>query len=292
MKYQTEMARSQNGFTLIELITVVVILSVVTVMGANFVALSVESYDRVQQRSKLINTGRQAMERISRQLRAALPHSLRLSTDASGLCMEFMPVTGGSSFIGADYDNNGSVDQAELPTVANGALPGVAYSVITAPFDLNIGAGQHFSMGAMSASEIYTAANPSSREEISAIGVTGISSVSLVAAQRFLRGSINSRFFVLDNPGRFCVNTGALYYYENYAMPTDGLMGIGNAQPGGSTASLLADNVGDLSGVTPFQLSAATQDRNTVVKITLPFTSRDGSETIVLKQSVMIRNVP
>ena len=292
MRCQTAGASKQLGFTLIEVITVVVILSIISVLGANFIATSVDSYDRVQQRSKLINRARQSVERITRQLRSSLPYSLRLSNDASGLCIEFMPVTGGGNYLGPDYDLDGIADQEELPDSANGAVPGAPYAVITAPFDINIGTSQHLTAGAMAAPELYTAAVPSSREEIGAIGALGIVSVPLIGAHRFLRNSINKRIFVLDDPGRFCITGTQLFYYNNYGMPTDGLADIANGQPGGSAASLLADNIGDLTGITPFLMSVATEDRNTVVSITIPFSTRDGKETVELKQSVMIRNVP
>jgi MSHA biogenesis protein MshO len=288
LKYQTR----QSGFSLIEFITVIVILSIVSMLGAGFVITSIQSYDRVAQRSKLIGSGRQALERITRQLRASLPYSLRLSNDASGLCVEFMPVVAGGNYIGPDYDTNGSVDQEELPTAANGAAPGLAYNVITAPFNTNIGSAVHLTVGGMSATEIYTAANPSAREEIGAIGTTAIVTVPLNGAHRFVRESINDRFYILDDPGRFCITGNQLFYYDNYTLPTDGLISIANGQPAGSNASLLADNIGDLTGIVPFQLSGATQDRNAVVNITIPFTSTDGQETIEQKQAIMIRNVP
>lgn len=279
--------KNQHGFSLIELITVIVILSIVTVLGSNFVVTSVDSYDRTQQRSKLINEGRQAIERITRQLRTALPNSLRVDP-TNGLCVEFIPVTGGGSYIGPDY-LVGGMSQQELPTVANGAVPPGAYSVTTAPFDLNIGNALYFTTGAMSVSELYTAANPSSRAAIGAVGSTGIVNIPLASPHRFLRNSINKRFFILDDPGRFCVTANQLVYYDNYGVPAGG---FSNGQPVGSTTSLLADNIGDLTGITPFQLSTATQEYNTVVNITIPFSSRDSSETVQLKQSVMIRNVP
>ena len=292
MKHQQTHAKAQNGFTLIEIVTVMVILSIVAVLGGSLVLKSVEGYERVQQRSKLVNRGRQAVERITRQLRASLPNSLRLSNDASGLCIEFMPVAGGGNYVGPDYDIDGFADQMELPTIDNGAVPGGAYAVITAPFDLNVGAAQHSTAGVASAAELYTAANPSSREEIGAIGAVGVVSVPLIGAHQFVRNSINERFFILDDPGRFCITGTQLFYYDSYVIPTDGLTTIANGQPGGSTASLLADNIGDLTGITPFVLSAATQDRNAVVNITIPFATQDAKETIELKQSVMIRNVP
>lgn len=287
MRHKSGVVRTQPGFSLIELVTVIVILSIVAVLGSNFIVISVESYDRAQQRSKLVNSGRQAIERITRQLRTALPNSLRVDV-VNGLCIELIPVTGGGSYMGPDYLVAGLV-QEELPSVDNAAVPPGPYAVLTSPFDLNIGSALYFSAGAMDASELYGAANPSSTATIGAIGTTGIVSVSLSGAHRFLRNSINKRFFVLDNPGRFCVSGNQLVYYDNYGMP-GGAFATG--QPGGSTASILADNIGDLTGITPFVLSSATQQHNAVVNITIPFTSRDGNETVELKQEVMIRNVP
>lgn len=278
--------RIQAGFTLIEVITVVVILSIVAVIGSNFIVETVESYDRAQQRSKLIHRGRQAVERISRQLRSALPHSLRSSNDGSGLCIEFMPVVGGGNYLGPDYDNDGAADSEELPTVDNGAIPAAAYAVITAPFDLNLGAAQYLSVGIMAATELGNLTT------IGAIGAAGITSVPLGGAQIFNRNSINKRFFILDNPSRFCITGTQLFYYDNYGLINIGVAGIANGQPGGASASLLSDHIGDLTGITPFLVSTSTEDRNTVVHMTIPFSSRDGKETVELKQSVMVRNVP
>jgi MSHA biogenesis protein MshO len=282
MRHSILLANVQKGLSLIELVTVLVILSIVAVLGLNFIVTRVESYDRAQQRSKLINGGRQAIERITRQLRTALPHSLR-SDVANGLCIEFIPVTGGGSYLGPDYLVAGIV-QEELPSVANGALPPGPYAVRTAPFDLNIGNALYFTTGGMSAAEVY---GGSSSASISAIGASGIVSISLTNAHVFQRNSINKRFYVLDNPARFCVTGNQLTYYGNYGVPG----AFSNGNPGG-TASLLADNIGDLTGITPFLVSTATQDHNTVVNITIPFASRDGTETVELKQTVMIRNVP
>ena len=53
-----------QGFTLIEVITVIVILSIVAVLGTKFVVDSTKSYQTTQTRSRLVNTGRQAVERM------------------------------------------------------------------------------------------------------------------------------------------------------------------------------------------------------------------------------------
>ncbi len=63
--------QAMRGFTLIEVITVIVILSVLATMGGTFMVESTKSYQATQTRSRLVNTGRQAIERMSRQLRIA-----------------------------------------------------------------------------------------------------------------------------------------------------------------------------------------------------------------------------
>ena len=42
------------GFTLIEIITVIVVLSIVTILGSSFVVQTVGGYDRVQRDSQLL----------------------------------------------------------------------------------------------------------------------------------------------------------------------------------------------------------------------------------------------
>ena len=71
--------KNARGFTLIEVIVVIVVLSLLAVLGGRFVVESTTSYQSTQMRSRLVNTSRQAMERMSRQLRASLPYSVRLT---------------------------------------------------------------------------------------------------------------------------------------------------------------------------------------------------------------------
>ncbi len=256
------------GFTLIELITVMVLLSVMLAIGGQLIVTATASYNRVESRGKLQQQGRLAIERITRQLRLALPNAVRVS--ASGNCIEFMPVVAGARYL------------QPVPDTAN-AAPAVT-RVATAPFTAAAGAA-HMAIAPLAASEVYTAAAPAARAGLAALGPMPIDSVALASAHRFVRNSVSRRLFLLADPARFCATGGRLRYYSDYgllaAAPDD-------TDPGGSE-SLLSRGV-TAAPAAAFVLSAATPDRNATVDIHLRFAG--GGESIVVNHTVFIRNVP
>ncbi|MAZ89251.1 MAG: prepilin-type cleavage/methylation domain-containing protein [Cellvibrionaceae bacterium] len=255
---------SHRGFTLIELITVMVLVAVLSVFSVQFVASVLENYNRTVDRAKLIAHGRQAMERMTRQLRAALPNSVRVTN--GGSCVEFLPIAGGGNYIG------------ELPDVDNGA-GGVA-SIASGGYQVTFGTARYVYVGALSTAEVY------SNSAVS-VGVAGSedhsdATVSLSGTHQFLRNSISSRFYLTDNPAAFCLNAGDLRYFSGYSTPS-----ATTGTPTGA-GSLMAETVGS-DGV-PFLVSAGTEDRNSVLSMRLTYSR--GGETVALNQEVLIRNVP
>ncbi len=261
----------QRGFTLIELVMVMVILSLVAAMGTQFIVTSSEMYRDTTERAKVITRGRQAIERISRQIQVALPNSIRVS--ASGRCIEFLPIVGASNYDG------------EVADASNGAPP--TASVDTAPFDLDMGSAEYAAIGALSINELYVAA-PDSIVSLGPIGSSGITSVNISPAHTFARNSVSKRIFIVDNPNRFCVNGGdELRFYSGYGLPTNAGAGLSDAEINAGT--LMAERV-ELDGERPFSLSNATESRNALVQLEIPF--RQGMNRVVLDHRILVRNVP
>ncbi|MGV8836047.1 PulJ/GspJ family protein, partial [Cellvibrio sp.] len=129
------------GFTLIELIRVIVVLSILGTIGSGFVVRTTESYQRTQTRALLVNTSRQALERMTRQLRIALPYSVRVTN--GGNCLEFMPIAAGGNYFDPVPDNE---NLAALRT-------NIPASPVPVPADF--GTPVFVTIGAMSATEIY-----------------------------------------------------------------------------------------------------------------------------------------
>jgi len=249
-----------SGFTLVELIAVIVILAILASVGAGFVVNTFKAYSATQNRAALINSARPALERMSRQLRGALPYSLRLA--ASGRCLEFVPIAAGGNYLNP------------VPDSANGAPASGLIS--TAPFSIDFGQALYLSIGALSSAEIY-GVSPGSRASVAATSAT---QVQLSAAKIWARNSVNRRFYLLNKPQAFCLVGSDLRVYESQDI---------NATDVDLTASfaLMAQGV---SAVTPFSISGASENRNSLVTINLSFAK--GAESLAFSQQVMVHNVP
>jgi MSHA biogenesis protein MshO len=249
-----------RGFTLIELIVVLVILSILAVMGAQFVVSSTQIYESTRTRALLVNSGRAALERMSRQLRGALPYSVQITN--GGSCVRFMPIAGGGIYA------------SPVPDMANGAAASANINVLS--HQVEFGNASWVSIGAMSSAEIY-GAGPASLAPLA--GRSG-SSLTLGGAKQWARNSINRRFYLLDNPQAFCVVADELRFYANQNI-ADANVNLA------SSYDLLAKQV---SAVQPFTLSPGSENRNSLVLMEMSFVS--GGEAVSFDQQVMIRNVP
>ena len=79
-----------RGVTLIEMIVAMVVLGILIGVVGMFVRNQVTSYFDVAARTELSDAADSALRRISRELQAALPNSVRVSADS--LTLEFVPI--------------------------------------------------------------------------------------------------------------------------------------------------------------------------------------------------------
>lgn len=271
-RYQLPNPLQRNGYTLIELVMVIAILGVISVGLFSLVVSSMQQYLLATQRAELTASARVAIERLSRELRNALPNSVR--ADSTGNCVEFRPIVTGTRYV-------------ELPTSS------ASNSVTAAPFPLPAGSWSLSVMplltGDGSQSDMYGPAPLASADiaGVSAPDGDNVVTITLTAAKQFPRTSPSRRLFVIGAPVSFCI-TGAnqLRRYANY----------GNllSQPGVADLSngvLLAENLlaGD-AGTPVFRYLPGTLERNAVLMADLQLQA--GTESLRYAHEMQIRNVP
>lgn len=90
---------TSRGFTLVEAIMVIVITGIIAGMVAVFIKAPVESYIDMARRAELTDVADTAVRRMARDIRLALPNSVRNpSTAGQDQCIEFMPTKIGGRY--------------------------------------------------------------------------------------------------------------------------------------------------------------------------------------------------
>ncbi|MGL4249494.1 MAG: PilW family protein [Aeromonas sp.] len=111
-----------RGFTLIELVMVILLLGIMATFSSQFIAIGIQIYGDASSREQLMSDARFAMERLNRELRDAVPGSERIeATDGawvdSGACLRFWPISASSRYLALNRAISGSSTTLELVMV-------------------------------------------------------------------------------------------------------------------------------------------------------------------------------
>lgn len=91
--------RGLKGFTLIEMIIVIVILAIISASIAVFMAGPIRGYFQSADRAELSDTADTVLRRLARDVRLAVPNSVRVATPAGGSSyLEFVQTQGGGQY--------------------------------------------------------------------------------------------------------------------------------------------------------------------------------------------------
>src|SRR5437763_16769361 len=99
----------QRGVTLIELIIVIAITAIIAGGVAVFISRPFESYVDTARRAELTDIADTALRRITRDVRTALPNSIRITTALGVTYLEYLQTNGGARYRAAK-DSGGAGD--------------------------------------------------------------------------------------------------------------------------------------------------------------------------------------
>jgi len=261
--------RNESGFTLMELIIVIIIMGVMALGIAGFIKLSTQTYLNVTERDELLANARFAVERLNREVRNAIPNSVRETSNTTTHCLEFVPIIASTVY-------------TEIPVA-----PEVAANTISViPFQLPNILNPVIIVYPLNDDEIYQdhTNNTGKAFEIEDYPATSSSELELKQAVLFAEDSPTNRAYIFNEPVSYCINGGSLKRYAGYDFKT--------IQPlplftNGSSA-LMAENI-DFS-TSNFTVTEASLQRNAVVQIKLNFI-RDG-EQVIFDNAIHIINIP
>ena len=267
---------------------VIVIMGVIGGIVAVFMKSPIDAYFASARRAALTDVADTAVRRISRDLRKALPNSIRNVSNASSQCIEFIPTKTGGRYRadvggGGDFLDFTTVDTSFNMLGLNSALPPDQQITSTTPADViavyNLGIPD---------SDAYTAINTATVTSVGGTGTTA-TETNIGISRQFPRPSGSNRFHVIPGNEKIvsfvCPTStpGDLIRYTNYAYPAS--VSATSACPS-SGGAILARNV-----TCNFTYNGSDLQRNALVQLSITLTDNSG-ETVSLYHEVHVNNTP
>jgi MSHA biogenesis protein MshO len=293
------------GFSLIELVMVILIVAALSSLIAGFITRPVEGYISLGQRATLVYTAENSLRRMQRDIRRALPNSVRVRDSSGNQNSITCTSAGGTS---CSLEMISTLDGARYRRYPPGQVLDTTTVAVNTSFELlgrlenNPGAPNYISIyniGATTAggapvpgANAYTAdmlppalsSNVISPQGTNIIINGGFDLITLTfpGTFRFRFQSPQQRVFLIDTPISYICNNGQLTRYSGYNITT-----AQNIPPAG-TPALMADKLAQCE----FTYQPGTSQRAGLLTIALTVQHPNSGESVRLLHQVHVDNVP
>jgi len=260
------------------MIVVIVIMGIIGALLSRLIAKPIQGYLDSSRRAALVAAADTALNRVTREIRLALPNSVRVN---GGNAIELLRVRAGGRYraegpsgdildftLATDsFDVLGAFDWGE---VGIGGPPACSGAGGTGGCLVIYNTGQ-------AGADAYQGDN------IAAITASSPPSIGFSRASRFPFTSSSQRFYVIDGPVSFVCDpvAGVVRRYAGYAISAAQAV-----PPSGGGVALLVDKVTGCA----FSYAAGTATRGGLA--TLQITLTDSGESVALMQQIHVNNVP
>jgi MSHA biogenesis protein MshO len=279
----------QQGFSLIELVAVIVILGVLATASVRFIVFGTQIYVEANDRQIVLSKSRFAIERMTREIRGAIPNSVRVSSSES--CIEFTPIKASGA-----YRDDTATPSLLAPSTGT-QLDVVSWNGVYNDDDrLYIYPTQ--STDVYSNTLVRYMILDLSSSIIIVDGDDPVISLTVDAGSSFAEHSPKRRYYTADKSINYClIANGSVYDLYRFIRTS---FSATQAVPSDKSSVLLLGGVlmaegltNDLSNDTthPFDISSSTLNRNSVVNLYLEFTA-NVNENMFFNHEVHIPNVP
>jgi MSHA biogenesis protein MshO len=258
----------QKGFTLVELVAVIVLLGIVGLSSTQFIRQSVQVYADNTRRDDLQQQARFAVERVTREVRNALPGSIRELNDGTKQCVEFIPVKAATTYLNSIV--NSTISQLDVVNMGYSYTAGDQLAIYT--FDNN---------------SVYVAPSISALSGAVASSVTPNMQTLSFSTITIANESPTRRAYIVASAVSFCVSDGELRRHQNYS--------VSGLPPTAASGTPVATNirVEDGGAVNVFAYNADALQRAGALLLDFRFQNTNASdEWFQFNHTVFVRNVP
>ncbi len=286
------MKAQSAGFTLIELIITMTIMVIIVSFGAFMTSGPVSGFTDQARRAELVDSAESSLRRIGRDVRRALPNSVRITTNGAITALELLNVVEGVRYRAGPPP--GDANAWLIFNTDDGAFNSIGlFNAITKPFSSTTHYLSVYNVGVAGANA-YELLNvitpPGTQIDIDAAAEAGEDNVQLDPWFQFAYPSPRQRIYLIDTPVSFLCDTasGNLTRYAGYAIAINQADRDSAAEllAAGGVAALMSDNL----SACVFTFTPGTAQRDALV--TMSLTVSQAGESIVLLQQVHIDNVP
>lgn len=320
MKYRGSRHYPKNrnsGFTLVEMVSVIIILAIVSLGVSNFIGNSTQIYVDASERDEILAKSRYTVERLNRAVRYALPNSLRVAAykpagiDVVSHCLEYFPIEWSTFYLDLDTAKS-ATPYLEGPDMVS------ALNVSGSGYDDTNETDHYVVVYPTDASQVYVSAAEIADNDGRIVRVqdvedapqAGLKRVELLNSISFDEESTVERFYIVSDPVSYCLvfNNGSynLYLLSDYGVNVTQQANVDvlSAVPGSSKILMAEDLVNDISQIdsvalansgrnfdqAPFRIDDANLQRNSIVHTLLMFERND--EVVVFNNEIHLRNSP
>lgn len=284
-----------SGVTLIELIVVIAITGIIAASIAVFLLGPIRGYDALLRRAELVDAAESALRRMQRDIRGALPNSVRV--DPSGGIIEMLSTVDGGRYRANPPGTELQIlrfNGADLEFDVIGSLQN--FATIVPPTSHWVVINNQTTIG-----DAFNAYSNSGHNRVQLGGPAGLTAQHMVLAGSFpgdapppgppSARSEGQRFFVVDTPVTYVCNTGTrtLTRYAGYAItaaqPTDPSVA---PLSGATSVGLVAAHVASCL----FTYQPGTSQRAGIVTLDLTVNDTTVNEQVRLLHQTHVYNVP
>ncbi|MFW5442933.1 MAG: prepilin-type N-terminal cleavage/methylation domain-containing protein [Methylococcaceae bacterium] len=199
-----------KGFSLIELVIVIVVVGVLSTMTTNIITLPVKGYIDLERRTTLVDTAEMTLRRMQRDIRRSLSNSIRIT---GGTSLELLHIADGGRYR-AKLASDGSGDILDF-TGTEAVSSNKSFDVLGILAAVPSGSVVIYNLDSVSTG---TTSDPNAYDGDNRRTIDNTSTVNkvvLTSATPFPFTSPQQRFFIVDTPITYSCVSGELRRYDN-----------------------------------------------------------------------------